>query len=115
AGRRREKRGETRPPAASPRENPSRTIWAWPAAAGSGRAAGGFALSTPRLAVSVALVHSAVPPTPVTSGSEAGHSTVGPGIVEPPWPTGDLRMFAVPVSPAAPSTVTPLAAAALNA
>src|SRR5205807_10170583 len=40
--------------------------------------AGGEALSTPSPVV--AFAHSYVPPTPVTSGSDAGHSTVGKGI-----------------------------------
>src|ERR687883_406441 len=60
-------------------------------------------------------VHRYVPPTPVTSGSEAGHSTVGYGIRVPPVLTGDLRTFAVPPSPDEPSTVTPLAAASAYA
>src|SRR5207244_3212307 len=46
----------------------------------------------------VGLVQRYVPPTPVTSGSEAGHSTVGYGIRLPPCPTGDLLAFAVPPS-----------------
>jgi hypothetical protein len=45
---------------------------------------------------------------PVTSGSLAGHSTVGSGIVEPPLPTGVLRALADPPSPDEPRTVTPL-------
>src|SRR6476620_9111727 len=63
----------------------------------------------------VGFVHRYVPPTPVTSGSEAGHSTVGNGIRLPPWLTGDLRTLALPPSPDEPSTVTPFAAAFLKA
>jgi len=44
---------------------------------------GGCAESTIRPFVAVAWVQRYVPPTPVTSGSEAGHSTVGTGIVDP--------------------------------
>jgi hypothetical protein len=61
------------------------------------------------------LVQTLVPPMPVTSGSEAGHSTVGYGIVEPPWPTGCFTEFVPPPSPDAAATVTPLAAASSNA
>src|SRR5438309_8271969 len=39
---------------------------------------GGETLSTPTPVL--AFVHSYVPPTPVTSGSDAGHSTLGKGI-----------------------------------
>src|SRR5262245_1247109 len=74
-------------------------------------AVGGSALSTTRADVLLGSVHSAVPPTPVTSGSEAGHPTVCPGIVEPPLPTGDLRALALPLSPDDARTVTSLAAA----
>src|SRR5262245_26949658 len=35
-------------------------------------------------------VHRYVPPTPVTNGSDAGHSTVGNENAVPPWPTGDF-------------------------
>ena len=56
-----------------------------------------------------------VPPTPVTSGSEAGHSTVGSGMSFPPFATGDFIALAVPPSPDDPRTVTPFAAAFLNA
>src|SRR3954451_11009987 len=52
---------------------------------------------------------------PVTSGSEAGHPTVGPGIVEPPLPTGVFLSLALPPSPEDASTVTPLTDAALKA
>ena len=55
-----------------------------------------------------------VPPTPVTSGSEAGHSTVGNGIVAGFF-TGVKDELAVPLSPEDPSTVTPLFAAEMNA
>src|SRR5207244_5955101 len=72
-------------------------------------------LSTVRVVVLFGSVHSDVPPTPVTSGSEPGHPTVVPGMGEPPFPTGDLRSLRVPVSPDEASTVTPLAAAAWNA
>jgi hypothetical protein len=67
------------------------------------------------LAPAVGLVHRYVPPTPVTSGSDAGHSTVGSGMRLPPFPTGDFFALAVPPSPDDPSTVTPFAAAFLNA
>src|SRR5919197_1126025 len=93
-----------------PREASPHTISACPGAAW--QAAGGSALSTTRADVALGSVHSAVPPTPVTSGSDAAHPTVGPGIVEPPWPTGVLRSLAVPVSPDEARTVTWLAAAA---
>src|SRR5881392_2502984 len=65
--------------------------------------------------VAAGSVHRYVPPTPVTSGSDAGHSTVGNGNVVPPLPTGVLREFAEPPSPDEPSTVTPFWAADLNA
>src|SRR5712691_553462 len=65
----------------------------------------------------VGSVHRYVPPTPVTSGSEAGHSTLGYGInVFGPWPTRACFVaFAVPLSPDDPRTVTPLAAESLYA
>src|SRR6266487_6362497 len=73
----------------------SRLGWFW-------QSTGGLVLST---CVPVrASVHRYVPPTPVTSGSDAGHSTVGNGIKLPPWPTGDLLLFAEPPSPEEPST-----------
>ena len=50
----------------------------------------------------------------MTSGSEAGHSTVGNGIVFG-FLTGCFNTLAVPASPEAPSTVTPFAAAEMNA
>src|SRR5438034_177551 len=53
---------------------------------------------------------SEVPPTPVTSGSLAGHSTVGNG-KGVGFLTGVFLTFALPPSPDEPSTVTPLAAA----
>jgi hypothetical protein len=56
-----------------------------------------------------------VPPTPVTSGSEAGHSTAGCGIRDPPEATGDFVKFVEPSSPDEPRTVTPFAAASLYA
>jgi hypothetical protein len=70
-----------------------------------------------RLGVPLAVgsVQRYVPPTPVTSGSEAGHSTVGYGISLPPVATGDFIVLALPPSPDDPSTVTPLAAACWNA
>ncbi len=77
--------------------------------------AGGLALSTVRPALAVALVHRYVPPTPVTSGSDAGHCTVGNGISDPPACTGVFSMLAVPLSPDDPSTVTPFCAAETNA
>ena len=70
-------------------------------------------LSTVRLPLT-ASVHRYVPPTPVTSGSDAGHSTVGNGNVFG-WSTGVLELFADPPSPELPSTVTPFAAAETNA
>src|SRR5882757_476928 len=63
----------------------------------------------------VASVHRYVPPIPVTSGSEAGHPTVGYGITEPPLPTGLFLPFSVPPSPEAARTVTPFWAACVNA
>src|SRR3954453_20580149 len=82
--------------------------WCW-------QLAGGETLSSVRVVVFVASVHRYVPPTPVTSGSEAGHPTVGVGIVEPPLPTGAFLSLAEPPSPEEASTVTPFAAAALKA
>src|SRR5947207_3501159 len=102
------------PPVATPAAGLDQTTSACPANA-PWHCAGGETLSTVRVVVLFGSVHSDVPPTPVTSGSEAGHTTVGVGIGEPPLPTGDLRSLAVPVSPEEPSTVTPLAAAALKA
>jgi len=55
-----------------------------------------------------------VPPTPVTSGSDAGHSTLGNGI-NLGFFTGVKYGLAVPPSPELPNTVTPLAAAEMNA
>ena len=60
------------------------------------------------------LVHKYVPPTPVTSGSEAGHPTLGYGIVAG-FLTGSFLMLAVPKSPDDASTVMPAAWAATNA
>src|SRR5207245_702651 len=77
--------------------------------------AGGSALSVVRVVVLVGSVHRYVPPTPVTSGSLAGHSTVGTGMVDPPLPTGVLRAFAEPPSPDDPRTVTPFCAAEMKA
>ncbi len=71
---------------------------------------GGGVLSTTRVEAAGS-VHRYVPPTPVTSGSEAGHSTVGNGMSVPPVATGVLMMLAVPPSPDEPSTVTLFAAA----
>src|SRR5438477_7784844 len=102
------------PPVATPAAGLDQTTSACPANA-PWHCAGGETLSTVRVVVLFGSVHSDVPPTPVTSGSEAGHTTVGVGIGEPPFPTGDLRSLAVPVSPEEPSTLTPLAAAALKA
>ena len=51
------------------------------------------------LAVAAGSVQRYVPPMPVTSGSDAGHDTVGYGMLEPPWPTGDFMPFADPPSP----------------
>jgi len=47
----------------------------------------------------VGSVHRYVPPTPVTSGSDAGHSTAGCGISLPPAATGDFVKFVEPSSP----------------
>src|SRR5215469_8226989 len=60
------------------------------------------------------LVHRYVPPTPVTSGSEAGHSTVRNGNTFG-FLTGWNVELAVPPSPELPSTVTPSAAAEMYA
>src|SRR5262249_469516 len=70
---------------------------------------------TVRVVVLFGSVHRYVPPTPGTSGSEAGHSTVGTVKAVPPLPTGAFPPLAVPPSPDEPSTVTPLAAAEMNA
>src|SRR4029077_7391117 len=78
--------------------------------------AGGWTLST--LVPVVGSVQRYVPPTPVTSGSEAGHSTVGNGIrsLFGLLPTRlCLVPFAVPPSPDDPSTVTPFVDACTNA
>src|SRR3954447_4558316 len=95
-----------------PRSGSSQTIsgdcTAW-------QAAGGSTLSATRVVVLVGSVHSAVPPTAVTSGSDAGHPTVWPGMVEPPWLTGALRSLTGPLSPEEARTVTLLVTAALNA
>src|SRR5258708_36671505 len=53
-------------------------------------------------AVAVGSVQRYVPPTPVTSGSDAGHSTVGASMVEPPLPTGWLCELAEPPPPDEP-------------
>src|SRR5215475_8686883 len=79
------------PPPASIQAN-SRLDWPW-------HSAGGLVVSVP---------------TPVTSGSEAGHSTVGNGNVTGFF-TGVFLLFAEPPSPELPSTVTPFAAAEVNA
>src|SRR6266550_3999189 len=83
----------------------SRLGWFW-------QSTGGLVLST---CMPVrASVHRYVPPTPVTSGSDAGHSTVGNG--KTGWVgTGVNEAFAVPPSPELPNTVTPFAAAETNA
>src|SRR6266545_5375534 len=83
----------------------SRFGWFW-------QSTGGLVVST---CVPVrASVHRYVPPTPVTSGSDAGHSTVGNGNVVG-FGTGVNELFADPPSPELPSTVTPFAAAETNA
>src|SRR5262249_23928075 len=64
---------------------------------------GGEALSTV-VPVEVS-VQRYVPPTAVTSGSDAGQPTLGYGIV-PGFFTGSLNGFAVPKSPVEASTVT---------
>src|SRR6266702_1936334 len=73
---------------------------------------GGFTLSTD--VPVTASVHRYVPPTPVTSGSDAGQYTPGPGSRVGLF-GGDFRNSAVPSSPEEPSTVTPAACASLNA
>ena len=60
-------------------------------------------------------MHRYVPPTPVTSGSDPGHETVGNGMRLPPFAVGCFVPLAVPPSPDEASTVTPFAAAFLNA
>ena len=67
------------------------------------------------LVVAVGSVHRQVPPTSVTSGSEAGHSTLGYGSRRPPLATGCFVPLAVPLSPDAARTVTPLCAAEMKA
>src|SRR6516225_9802360 len=59
-------------------------------------------------------VHRYVPPTAVTSGSEAGQLTVGKGKGDGFF-TGVFGELAEPPSPELASTVTPLAAAEMNA
>src|SRR4051794_4218527 len=103
------------PPVATPPAGRSQTISAWPAAAGAWQPAGGSTLSTVRVTVLLGSVQRLVPPTAVTSGSDAGHPTVGNGIVEPPLPTGDFLSLTEPVSPDEASTVTPFCAAEMNA
>ena len=87
----------------------SRLDWFW-------QFAGGLVLSTP---VPVfALVQRYVPPTPVTSGSEAGHSTVGNGTMSLFGFLPTRLCFvplAVPPSPDEPRTVTPIVDASTNA
>src|ERR1700751_5481513 len=60
------------------------------------------------------LVQRYVPPTAVTSGSEAGQLTVGKGNVAG-FLVGVLLAFAVPPAPVLARTVAPLAAAETNA
>src|SRR3954453_18135908 len=102
------------PPVATPAVGLDHTTSACPAN-GPWHCAGGETLSTVRVVVLFGSVHSDVPPTPVTSGSEPGHETVVPAIGEPPLPTGALRSLRVPVSPEEASTVTPLSLADLKA
>src|SRR5207247_800001 len=59
-------------------------------------------------------VHRYVPPTPVTSGSDAGHHTAGKGNGVG-FLTGTFGVAADPESPEAASMVTPCARAASNA
>src|SRR2546426_11989827 len=59
-------------------------------------------------------VHRDVPPTPVTSGSEAGHHTAGKGN-SVGFLIGTFVVAADPKSPEAASIVTPCALAASNA
>src|SRR5437899_11624085 len=73
---------------------------------------GGEALSTVRPVV--ASMHRRVPPTAVTRGSEAGHSTLGYGISRGLL-VGSLRLLLVPPSPEDASTVMWLACASTSA
>src|SRR2546428_6800964 len=59
-------------------------------------------------------VHRYVPPTPVTSGSDAGHHTAGKGNIVG-FLIGTFVVAADPKSPEAASMVTPCALAASNA
>src|SRR4051812_29632410 len=79
--------------------------------------AGGLTWSAtrPALRSTSALVQSDVPPTAVTSGSDAGQPTVAPLSVVPPLPTGVFLSLADPESPVEATIVTPLASASLNA
>src|SRR5947207_12901249 len=102
------------PPVATPAKGLDQTTSAWPANA-PWHCAGGETLSTTRGVVLFGSVHSDVPPTPVTSGSEGGHST---GVVrngQLPLPPGQLRPFSVPVSPDDPQQDPPVHAAASRA
>src|SRR5438552_2066966 len=73
---------------------------------------GGDTLSTPMPVT--ALVQRYVPPTAVTSGSEAGQATLGYGIVAG-FLTGSFIGFAVPLSPVEARSVMWLARAAMKA
>src|SRR5256886_14697704 len=71
--------------------------------------AGGDAESTPSPVFGS--VHRYVPPTPVTSGSDAGHHTAGKGNIVGVL-IGTFVVAAGPESPEAPSKVSPFAPAA---
>src|SRR2546425_12288244 len=74
--------------------------------------AGGDAESTPSPVFGS--VHRYVPPTPVTSGSDAGHHTAAKGNILG-FLTGSFENATEPKSPEAASTVTLCACAASNA
>src|SRR6266404_8808411 len=74
--------------------------------------AGGSVLSIP--VPVTGFVHRYVPPTAVTSGSDAGQLTVGKGIIDG-FGVGVFPALAVPPSPELASMVTPFAAAEMNA
>ena len=77
--------------------------------AGSGSCVGGSTLSTLASSSCRGLVQRYVPPTPVTSGSDAGHPTVGNGIGRAALAHRRLAcVLAVPPSPDEASTVTSL-------
>jgi hypothetical protein len=61
------------------------------------------------LSIADGSVHRYVPPTLVTSGSDAGQLTVGCSMNEPPGDTGVFFSSGVPSSPDDANTVTPFA------